>query len=98
MTKELNLGKPPENISPKILFDKITKKLDEVMKQTNPKKLSTPLFTVSQDLTETQWVNLEKLHKEFDEEYNLRRKTLLTRLAVTIQSFQVRLSIFFQTQ
>lgn len=83
------MGKPPDNISPKILFKKIENKLDEILKNTNPKKLCRPLFESSHRLTDSQWQKLEKMHKELDKEYNLRRQMLLTRLEVTVQSFQV---------
>lgn len=39
-------------------------------------------------MTTDQWNQVEKFQKELDHEYNLRREMLLTRLDVTIQSFQ----------
>lgn len=88
ITKDLNLGKPPENISPKSLFEKIASKLDESIKKANPKKLSKPLFKAAQVMTDQQWDNLATLQRQLDDEYNLRRNMLLTRLEVTVQSFQ----------
>lgn len=50
-----------------------------------------PLFTPSKPLTEKQWNTVKKFQKELDTEYNLRRQMLITRLDVTVQSFQVNL-------
>lgn len=46
------------------------------------------LFAPSRSLTFEEWKKLEKLQNELDDEYDLRREMLLTRLDVTIQSFQ----------
>lgn len=51
-------------------------------------ELGKPLFAPSKQLTCEQWNKLEKLQKEIDTEYDLRRQVLITRLDVTIQSFQ----------
>lgn len=42
----------------------------------------------NRSLTYEEWTKLEKLQKDLDSEYDLRRKMLMTRLEVTIQSFQ----------
>lgn len=39
-------------------------------------------------MTYEEWLKLEKLQNELETEYDLRRKMLMTRLDVTIQSFQ----------
>lgn len=46
------------------------------------------LFVPSRALTFEEWIKLEKLQNELDTEYDLRREMLITRLDVTIQSFQ----------
>lgn len=46
------------------------------------------LFQPSKSLTFEEWKKLEKLQNELDSEYDLRREMLMTRLDVTIQSFQ----------
>lgn len=56
--------------------------------QTIGKRLRQPLFTPKKQITIEQWNQIEKFQKELDHEYNLRREMLLTRLDVTIQSFQ----------
>uniref|UniRef100_A0A8D8FHC2 Protein FAM98A n=1 Tax=Culex pipiens TaxID=7175 RepID=A0A8D8FHC2_CULPI len=84
----LGLGKPPNNIPAKVLFEKINVKLDETIRTAGEKRLSTPLFAPGKNLSNEQWNRLDKLQKDLDTEYDLRRKMLLTRLDVTIQSFK----------
>lgn len=88
LTKELNLGKPPENISPKALFDKLNFKAEEVQRKVHPNVLCEPLLKQAKPLSDAQWKKLESIYADLDEEYNLRRQVLITRLEVTIQSFQ----------
>jgi hypothetical protein len=86
----LNLGKPPENISPEALFVKINQRLDETLKNVpnSQKRLGNPLFNPKQPLKDEQWSKIEKINMALEQEYSLRRKMLLTRLDVTIQSFK----------
>ncbi|CRL01394.1 CLUMA_CG014466, isoform A [Clunio marinus] len=86
----LNLGKPPENISPDALFNKISTKLDETLKviPNSEKRIGNALFTPKKPLNNAQWIQLEKIQAALEEEYNMRRKVLMTRLDVTIQSFK----------
>lgn len=44
-------------------------------------------------LTDKQWNQLGDIQKELHEEYKIRRKMLLTRLDVTLQSFEVLCSL-----
>jgi hypothetical protein len=83
----LNFGKPPNNIPAKVLFEKISLRLDEVIKNAGPNRIGAPLFKPTKKLTDEQWHSLQKVQQELDTEYNLRRKMLLTRLDVTVQSF-----------
>lgn len=86
----LNLGKPPDNITPKSLFDKINVKLDEVLKRTDGmKRIGKPLFVPVTRVSDENWAKLTSLQRELEEEFELRRKMLLTRLECTIQSFSV---------
>lgn len=86
----LSLGKPPENISPEALFNKITSKLDETLKgiKDADKRIGKPLFNPKKPLNDEQWHTVSKIQAALEEEYNLRRKMLMTRLDVTIQSFK----------
>jgi len=86
----LNLGKPPENISAEALFNKITSRLDENL-QSIPnaeKRIGKPLFNPKKTLNDDQWRQVEDIQGALQDEYNLRRKMLITRLDVTIQSFK----------
>lgn len=88
LTKDLGLEKPPDNIAPRALMDKLNFKLEEAKRLTNKSLLSDPLLNSEKQLSPVQWEKLENIQKSLDEEYNLRRQVLLTRLEVTVQSFQ----------
>ncbi|XP_062554594.1 protein FAM98B [Armigeres subalbatus] len=84
----LGLGKPPNNIPVKVLFEKINAHFDDIFRIAGEKRLSTPLFVPKKNLSMEQWNRLDSLQKDLDIEYDLRRRMLLTRLDVTIQSFK----------
>lgn len=86
----LNLGKPPDNISSEALFNKINARFDETIRNIpdGQKRIGSPLFNPKNSLTADQWTKIDKIHAMLDEEYNMRRKMLMTRLDVTIQSFK----------
>ncbi|XP_052860240.1 protein FAM98B [Anopheles cruzii] len=84
----LGMGKPPNNVPPKMLFEKINSHLDDMVRTEGENRLSKPLFNPKERLTADQWAKLERIQKELDHEYDLRRTMLLTRLDVTIQSFR----------
>lgn len=86
----LNLGKPPDNISAETLFQKIAVRVDETIKTipNSDKRIGKPLFNPKKVLDEEQWNTIAKIQAALEEEYNLRRKMLMTRLDVTIQSFK----------
>lgn len=88
LTKDIGLGKPPENVSPKAFFDKINFKVEELLRIISPNIICAPLMKTKVNLTEAQWKKLDEIHADLDAEYNMRRQVLLTRLEVTIQSFQ----------
>ncbi|XP_065360446.1 protein FAM98B [Calliphora vicina] len=88
LTKDLCLGKPPDNITPKALFDKLNFKLEERLRAVKAGVVSETLLKINKPLTDAQWKKLQELYEDLDKEYNLRRQVLLTRLEVTIQSFQ----------
>lgn len=82
------MGKPPENIAPKMLFDKIDSRIIEIMQKSKHDLIGQPLFKPERPLTADQWKKLQLLQHELDIEYDLRREMLITRLDVTVQSFQ----------
>lgn len=84
----LKFQKPPDNISPELLFSKLETKLSEVLKTVPPHYLDKPLIDV--ELSTKQWEQLGKLQEEMHKEYTTRRDMLLKRLDVTVQSFLVR--------
>lgn len=81
----LNLGKPPDNIAPGLLFDKINQRVAEAVKRNGA--VAKPLFRPTKPLTAEQWAKIEELNHELNAEYDLRRDMLITRLDVTVQSF-----------
>jgi hypothetical protein len=90
MAITLNLGKPPENISADALFAKINTQYDETIKNIPKadKRIGNPLFNPKKPLTDDQWAKVENIQAALEQEYNMRRKMLMTRLDVTIQSFK----------
>lgn len=86
----LNLGKPPDNIAIDALFTKINTRLDETLRSIpdGEKRIGLPLFKPKNTLKDEQWAKIDKIHAALNQEYNLRKKMLMTRLDVTIQSFK----------
>lgn len=82
----LKLPKPPTNISPKILFDKVAAKLKEYISKSSVSLYGLPLFVGM--LSDKQWHILDSFYKELYTEYRIRREMLIKRLDVTIQSFE----------
>lgn len=83
----LGFGKPPPNITPAQLFSKAEAKLRELVPKVGAEVMSSkPLFAGG--LSEKQWFALGKLHEQMQDEYRLRRETLIKRLDLTIQSFK----------
>ncbi|KFM59572.1 Protein FAM98A, partial [Stegodyphus mimosarum] len=80
------LGIPKEFAEdPDSVLPEIEKKVNEKV-SARPELISEPAFKAS--LTEKQWAELENLFGEFEADYTVRRELLITRLDVTIQSFQ----------
>ncbi|EDV98596.1 protein FAM98B [Drosophila grimshawi] len=88
LTADLQLGDLPKNINAKLLFERLTPKLEQRLKERQQSLLGEPLMRMGKPLTDVQWRVLETMHKDLDEEYNLRRQMMLTRLEATVQSFQ----------
>lgn len=86
----LNLGKPPENIAIDALFGKINSRYEETLQSVpdGHKRVGNSLFVPKSTLKDEQWMQIEKIQATLDQEYNLRRKMLITRLDVTVQSFK----------
>lgn len=83
----LKFNKPPPNISPAMLFQKVQPKLQETVKLAGADLTGKPLFNGF--LSDKQWHDLTNVQKDLDTDYTIRREMLLKRLDCTIQSFQV---------
>ncbi|GIX88263.1 protein FAM98A [Caerostris extrusa] len=79
---DIKLG---ENEDPMSLFAEIERKINEHI-SSSPGLILKP--ALEESLSEQQWLYLNSLHKEFLYEYQVRRELLLTRIDVTIKSFQ----------
>ena len=86
MLLALGFPKPPENITPLQLWEKVTAKVQEQMSKGAPDLLGKPLMS-KQVLTEDQWEQIQTIAEGLNADYSLRRKMLLTRMDATIQSF-----------
>ncbi|CAH0393310.1 unnamed protein product [Bemisia tabaci] len=82
----LKFAKPPDNITPEVLFGKVQAKLKEVLSKVPDDLLRKPLFTGV--LTDKQWFRLAKIQTELHTDYTIRREMLLKRLDVTVLSFE----------
>jgi hypothetical protein len=85
MLLALGFPKPPENITPLQLFDKVQTKVKEAQSRAPKELINKPIFT--KQLSAKQWNELEGLETALNAEYTIRRKMLLTRLDATVQSF-----------
>uniref|UniRef100_S4RBI2 Family with sequence similarity 98 member A n=1 Tax=Petromyzon marinus TaxID=7757 RepID=S4RBI2_PETMA len=81
----LGMSKPPPNISVFQFFSGIEKKLKEAMAKVSPAHIGKPLL--KKTLGPAHWEKLEIINQALVNEYEVRRKMLLKRLDVTIQSF-----------
>ncbi|XP_066256257.1 protein FAM98B-like [Euwallacea similis] len=82
----LRFPKPPANITIKQLFDKIDTTLSLVLKKTGTDLVGEGIFNGV--LSDKQCEALKGVHNDLNNEYKIRREMILTRLDVTIQSFQ----------
>ncbi|KAK2843880.1 hypothetical protein Q7C36_012095 [Tachysurus vachellii] len=81
----LSMSKPPANITMFQFFSGIEKKLKEVLSKVPPRHVGEPLMTKT--LGPLHWEKLEVINQALVNEYEVRRKMLLKRLDVTVQSF-----------
>lgn len=88
----LKFNKPPPNITPKNLFEKIEFRLQETTKRAGPDLVGNPMFKLP--LSDKEWGKLQEVQNSLNEDYTIRREMLLTRLDCTIQSFQVYILLF----
>ncbi|XP_071834331.1 protein FAM98A-like [Apostichopus japonicus] len=83
--RALQLSKPPPNITAEMLFTKLESQARAAVSKSKH-GVGTPLL--KSNLSEQQWAKLAKINERMRNEYTLRRKMLLKRLDVTVQSFR----------
>jgi len=86
MLLALGFPKPPDNITPLQLWEKVTSKVQEVTTKAPSSLLGSPLLS-KKVLTGDQWKLIDQIAEGLNDDYCLRRRMLLTRLDATVQSF-----------
>ncbi|XP_021330041.1 protein FAM98A [Danio rerio] len=81
----LGMSKPPSNITMFQFFSGIEKKLKEALAKVPPSHIGEPLM--KKPLGPVHWEKIEAINQALENEYEVRRKMLLKRLDVTVQSF-----------
>ncbi|XP_067092592.1 protein FAM98A [Osmerus mordax] len=81
----LGMSKPPVNITMFQFFSGIEKKLKEALAKVPPTHVGRPLMKKA--LGPVHWEKIEAINQALVKEYDVRRKMLLKRLDVTVQSF-----------
>ncbi|XP_060687303.1 protein FAM98A [Hemiscyllium ocellatum] len=81
----LGMSKPPDNITMFQFFSGIEKKLKESLSKVPRDHVGKPL--IKKALGPLHWEKLEAINQVLVNEYEIRRKMLLKRMDVTIQSF-----------
>ncbi|XP_064212359.1 protein FAM98A isoform X3 [Tribolium castaneum] len=82
----LRFHKPPPNITIPQLFQKVCPTVQSIVQKVGSELVGKPAFQGT--LSDKQWETLNGVQKDLNNEYKIRREMLLTRLDVTIQSFQ----------
>ncbi|RZC38208.1 protein FAM98A [Asbolus verrucosus] len=78
--------RPPPNITIQQLFQKVCPTVQTTVQKVGKDLVGNPAFNGL--LSDKQWEILNGVQKDLNNEYKIRREMLLTRLDVTIQSFQ----------
>uniref|UniRef100_A0A6I8PSD8 Family with sequence similarity 98 member A n=1 Tax=Xenopus tropicalis TaxID=8364 RepID=A0A6I8PSD8_XENTR len=81
----LGMSKPPASITMFQFFSGIEKKLKETLSKVPPNHIGKPLL--SKPLGPSHWEKIEAINQAIANEYDVRRKMLVKRLDVTVQSF-----------
>ncbi|CAH0547261.1 unnamed protein product [Brassicogethes aeneus] len=82
----LRFPKPPANISIPTLFQKLVPTVGIVLQKAGVNLVGEGIF--KGELSNQQWETLSKVQEDLNNEYKIRREMILTRLDVTVQSFQ----------
>ncbi|XP_030725379.1 protein FAM98A-like [Globicephala melas] len=81
----LGMSKPPANITMFQFFSGIEKKLKETLAKVPPNHVGKPLL--KKPMGPAHWEKIEAINQAVANEYEVRRKLLIKRLDVTVQSF-----------
>ncbi|KAM9601038.1 protein FAM98A [Trichechus inunguis] len=81
----LGMSKPPANITMFQFFSGIEKKLKETLAKVPPNHVGKPLL--KKPMGPAHWEKIEAINQAIANEYEVRRKLLIKRLDVTVQSF-----------
>ncbi|XP_045464479.1 protein FAM98A isoform X1 [Harmonia axyridis] len=82
----MNFPEPPPDLTFQRLFSKVIARIEDIFKKMGNRFVGKTFF--SGFLSDKQWMILDQLEKDLNNDYKIRREMLLTRLDVTIQSFQ----------
>lgn len=82
----LGFSKPPPNVSSTEIWSKIESKCREILSKLPKSYLGLPLLNAM--LNNDQWKKLMHINQALNDDFQMRRELLLTRLDVTIQSFK----------
>jgi len=82
----LNFPKLPQNINASSLFNEVILKVQGLLKNVPPALIGKSL--VLNSYSSEQWKYINNVIELLNEEFNIRRSMLLTRLDVTVQSFK----------
>ena len=81
----LGMSKPPANITMFQFFSGIEKKVKETLAKVPPNHVGKPLL--KKPMGPAHWEKIEAINQAIANEYEVRRKLLIKRLDVTVQSF-----------
>ena len=86
----LGVQRPPPDVTVQQIFEKITERVDSEFKRKNISIEESLLFKNSQQaqVGEKIWAKLEELNQLLKQEYEMRKRTLITRSDCTVASFR----------
>lgn len=81
------MGKPPNNVTPQILFKKIKENLAQRLSQWSINLEDSLLLPEGLTLSPDQWKTLEAINEDLKKDYTIRREMMLRRCDCTINAF-----------
>nr|VZI46348.1 unnamed protein product [Spirometra erinaceieuropaei] len=83
----LKRPKPPANIGTKELLDGLFKSVSEALAKCPPGHLGNPMIAL-EGLSDSQWIQVVRMARLLQNEYNSRRETFIKRADCTVESFK----------